>query len=150
MSRVLKIVTGDVPELRQKAQIVKNVKDPIIQELILDMSETMRKKKGIGLAAPQVGKLLQIIVASDGGDNELVVINPKIERVSKDVVVLEEGCLSLPGIYEKVTRSEKVTVTGLAQNGEPIKIKADGWLARVLQHEIDHLEGVLFIDKVKK
>lgn len=148
MSRVLPIIIGDVPELHQKSQLVKNVKDPIIQELIFDMRETMSKSKGVGLAAPQIGHLLRIIVVSDGG-NEFAVINPVIERVSKGKVILEEGCLSLPKIFKDVERPEKVTVSGLDQGGNKIKIKADGWLARVLQHEIDHLEGVLFIDKVK-
>ncbi len=149
MSRVLPIIIGDVPELRQKAQLVKDVLTPEVQELICDMRETMHKYKGIGLAAPQVGHLLRIVVVSDGA-NELAVINPKIERFSKNTVVLEEGCLSLPKLFKAVERPEKVTVSGLDQGGNSIKIKAEGWMARVLQHEIDHLEGVLFIDIINK
>lgn len=147
MSRVLPIFIGDVPELRQKSQLVKNAQDPVIQELIFDMRETMCKNKGVGLAAPQIGYLLRIIVVSDSG-NEFAVINPVIKRVSKNKVILEEGCLSLPKIFKDVERPEKVTVSGLDQGGNKIKIKAEGWLARVLQHEIDHLNGILFIDKL--
>lgn len=149
MSRVLTVITGDAPELRQKSKLVENVENPDIQELILDMELTMYKKDGAGLAAPQVGRLLRIIAVADGRQ-QYVIINPIIVRSSKAVVSMEEGCLSLPGIFGYVERPEKVTVAGLNSAGKPIKIKAAGLLARVLQHEIDHLEGVLFIDKVKK
>ena len=142
---VLPILTGDHPLLRQKAKRVGKV-DRTIQRLLDDMTETMHAAPGIGLAGNQIGQLLRVIVL-DVEDSAFQLVNPEIAR-SEGGVVIEEGCLSLPGYYGDVRRPERVTVRALNRNGKPIKIHADGMLARALQHEIDHLNGVLFIDRL--
>ena len=134
---------GD-PVLRQKAKEVDRVTD-LHRRLIADMLETMREAPGVGLAGPQVGVLERIFVW-EVGEEHGAVINPRIVATSEEVVEGEEGCLSLPGLYYEVTRAEKVTVEGIDENGDPVKLDADELLARVCQHEIDHLDGVLFID----
>ena len=152
---ILSIQTGqNNPRLRQKAELVKEI-TPEIKELILDMKQTLKSADGLGLAAPQISKNLRIITLRiPRGQNTqpylLSLINPKIIKTSSEKVIMEEGCLSLPNIYGLVERPAKVTVEGLKSSGKKIKIQADGLLARVLQHEIDHLEGILFIDKVRK
>ena len=111
------------------------------------MIETMKVKDGLGLAAPQVGQLLQIIIAKPEPNKEaLVLINPQIKKTSRKKEIIEEGCLSLPNLSVPVARSVKIIVQGLALNGQPVKIKAKGLLARIIQHEIDHLSGVLIVD----
>lgn len=142
---VLPILIGDHPLLRQKAKRVGKV-DRTIQRLLDDMTETMHAAPGIGLAGNQIGQLLRVIVL-DVEDSAFQLVNPEIAR-SEGGVVIEEGCLSLPGYYGDVRRPERVTVRALNRNGKPIKIHADGMLARALQHEIDHLNGVLFIDRL--
>jgi peptide deformylase len=120
------------------------------------MVETMRAAPGVGLAAPQVDVSQRVIVvefADNQNENEdtppklYVVINPEITRHSRETVMGTEGCLSLPGLLGDVERYETVTVKGLDRHGKPFKKKARGWLARIFQHEIDHLEGILFIDR---
>lgn len=142
---VLPILTGDHPALRQHAKKVGKV-DRHVQKLIDDMVETMQAAPGIGLAGNQVGRLLRIIVL-DIDETTYHLVNPEIQT-SEGEVVMEEGCLSLPGYWADVRRAEKVTVRGLSRQGKPIKVRADGLLARALQHEIDHLNGVLFIDRL--
>ena len=116
-------------------------------DLIKDMAETMYTDSGVGLAAPQVGISKRIITIDGEEDGLIVLINPMIVK-SEGEVVAEEGCLSVPGIYSQVKRSSKVTVKALNENGDPIEITKEGLAARALQHEIDHLDGILFIDRV--
>jgi peptide deformylase len=144
------ILTYDNPRLRMKSIRVKRV-DSSIQSLIDDMIETMRSAEGIGLAAPQIGVLLRVIIAEYFEDeeaeeaNQTVLINPEI--LSKEGEwMAEEGCLSIPGYLGTVPRAERVTVKGKTREGKDVRLKADGVLAHILQHEIDHLDGVLYID----
>ena len=128
-----------------------------LQSLIDDLVETMRAAPGVGLAAPQVDVPMRVIVVefNDSEDEEAqpklyVVVNPKITRFSSDQEVGTEGCLSIPGIVGDVERSITVTVKGMNRRGQPQKIKASGWLARIFQHEVDHLDGILFVDRAEK
>ncbi|MFH1612046.1 MAG: peptide deformylase [bacterium] len=133
--------------LRQKAEKVKEI-TPEIKELISDMIKTMDTNNGIGLAAPQIGKSLQIaVIRPDVSENAFVLINPKIIKKSIRKDVVEEGCLSLPNIAIKVKRPIQITITATDLNNQPITIKIKGILARVIQHEIDHLKGILIVDK---
>jgi len=151
-----KIVTLPEPILRNKARKVTDFgKD--LQELIDDMVETMREAPGIGLAAPQVDVPLRVIVVEFGDEEDeeapkklFAVINPEITRISNESVVGTEGCLSIPGFQGDVDRSLTVTIKGQNRHGQPMRIKAKGWLARIFQHEIDHLNGILFIDRAEK
>ncbi len=142
----LKILTDGNPILRKKARSVAKVM-PEIKKLIDDMEETMRLAPGVGLAAPQVGISQRIIIA-DVGQGLVVLVNPKIQKKSGKCMFYE-GCLSVPGVEGQVERSEKVLVKGLDKSGDPVCIEAEGYLAVVLQHEIDHLDGVLFVDRIK-
>lgn len=134
---------GD-PALRQRAAEVERVTETH-RRLVADMLDTMREAPGVGLAGPQVGVLERIFVW-EVGDEHGVVINPVIAERSNETDSAEEGCLSLPGLYYDVERSAAVRVTGIDLDGKPIELDADALLARVCQHEIDHLDGVLFID----
>lgn len=134
---------GD-PALRERAREVDHITD-LHRRIIDDMIETMRDAPGVGLAGPQVGVLERIFVW-EVDDEYGAVINPQIVVRSEESVVDDEGCLSLPGIYYPVQRAQRVTVEGLNRNGDPVTLDADEMLARVCQHEIDHLDGVLFID----
>jgi len=137
----------DNPVLRQEAKEVKEITAQI-KQLVLDMTETMETKDGLGLAASQVGQSLQIIIAKPEPNKEaLVLINPQIKKTSRKKDIMIEGCLSLPNIEVPVERAVKITVQALDLNSQKIKIKAKGLLARVIQHEIDHLEGILIVDK---
>jgi len=147
MLKTLKIIT-DKKKLRKKSQLVLDIDSQEIQGLIDDMFETLKKKKGVGLAAVQIDKMMRVFII-DWENQKQVFINPKIEKLSKKQIVIEEGCLSVPGIYKDVERSMKVTVSAVDRYGKKIKLKADGMLARIIQHEYDHLEGVLFIDRIK-
>lgn len=138
------VLLGD-PILRQKAVKVSRF-DQSIQELIDDMVDTMRDAPGVGLAAPQVGVPLRIVVV-DVEDQLYVLCNPEIVESSGEYEP-EEGCLSIPGYVANVKRAEAVTVKAKNRRGKQIKIKADGLLAHVFQHEIDHLDGILFIDRL--
>lgn len=139
---------GD-PVLRRPAEPVPEMDDEI-RALMDDMLETMYAADGVGLAAPQVGLSRQVIVldvrASD--TTPIGLANPRIVEQSRELARDEEGCLSLPGLSEVVERSATVTVEGLDRDGELRRIEASGLLARVLQHEIDHINGVLFIDRI--
>ena len=146
-------LVGD-PVLRNKARTVTRFNDNL-RALVEDMSETMREANGVGLAAPQVGIMERVIVVETPEDEEEpgsgwlhAIVNPEVVRASKDQVDGIEGCLSIPGYVGEVTRHEAVTVKGQDLQGRRFRIKAQGFLARVLQHEIDHLEGVLFIDQL--
>lgn len=134
--------------LRKKTKKIKDPQAPEIQELILDMLETMENKgNALGLAAPQVGSSVKLCMVKISGKTHIL-INPKIKRKSWKKEITEEGCLSFPGKFIPIKRHKKVTVASLDKNGKKLVIKADGLLSRALQHEIDHLDGVLFIDKV--
>jgi peptide deformylase len=136
------VLLGD-PRLRLKGEPVDSF-GSYLHELLDDMTETMRKAPGVGLAAPQVGIALQACVV-EVGDQLHELMNPRIVRASGDENDLE-GCLSLPGYYAYVTRREKVWVVAQNRHGKKVKVSGSGFLARALQHELDHLEGKLFID----
>ena len=147
---VLPICIYPDPVLRQKARLVKNI-DNGIQRLIDDMVETMYHAPGIGLAANQVGRPLSLLVIHIQREESeyglIVLINPQMVS-SRGETTFEEGCLSVPEYYANVTRPEEVVVRGLDRRGEKIEIAAGGLLAIALQHEMDHLEGKLFIDRI--
>ena len=131
--------------LKQKAKKVHTI-DRSTRKLIRDMLETMHAEPGrVGLAAPQVGVPLRVIVIGMPEEEDVILINPKIVR-RRGERVIDEGCLSVPGYFGQITRAESVTVKGRDQNGKEVRIKAEGLLAQVLEHEIDHLNGTLYID----
>lgn len=154
---ILKIIQPDNPILRQKARKVQDFGSNF-QTLIDDMFETLVDAPGVGLAAPQVAvpqRLILVRLMDDEDSVEefgeeagklYVVANPEIVKASKEMVEGTEACLSIPGFFGKVERHEKVTIKGQDRHGKAIRIKADGWQARVFQHEIDHLDGRLYID----
>jgi len=150
---VREIVTVPHPTLRRNARKVTDF-GPKLQTLIDDMVETMRVAPGVGLAAPQVDVSLRVIAVEFGDeDDETVeptlytVVNPEIVRPSRETVIGTEGCLSIPMLVGDVERSQSVTIKGFSRRGQPMKIKAEGWLARIFLHEVDHLNGILFTDK---
>jgi len=133
--------------LRRKSREVEEMSEEV-RRLIGNMAKLMYRNKGVGLAAPQVGVLKRVIVA-DVGEGLVSLVNPKILwRQGKDI--MSEGCLSIPGITLEIERSKEVIVEGLNREGEKIQFGAVGVLARVLQHEIDHLDGILVVDRVAK
>lgn len=146
------IITVPHPTLYKKARKVSDF-GQTLQTLIDDMVETMREAPGVGLAAPQVNAPFRLIVVEFGDEEDETVpsklyalINPEISRHSQETVVGTEGCLSVPNLIGEVERYESITVKSLNRQGKPMKVKAKGWLARILQHEIDHLNGVIFTD----
>jgi peptide deformylase len=143
---IRKIIYLPDPRLRLCGKPIEVFDEPL-QVLIEDMFDTMYDARGVGLAAPQIGVSLQLSVIDVVGDKsqQLVIINPEIIASSGEKE-FEEGCLSVPGAYDTVVRAEKVTVKAQDRWGKPIEIQADGLLAECLQHEIDHLNGKLFID----
>ena len=156
------VIGPNNPVLRRKARAVENPNTPAVQQLIDDMIDTRRDAPGVGLAAPQVAAGQRIAVIEYGETPEdapedfepekklYVIVNPEIVSRSEEMVDGAEGCLSLPGYAGNVMRHQAVTVKALNRKGKPIKIKARDWLARIFQHEIDHLDGVLFIDRASK
>ena len=153
---VLEIVIVPDPVLRDKAKKVAKV-TPAVQRLLDDMTETLRQARGVGLAGPQVGVLQRVIIVEVARDEEdpkaqhgfFQVVNPEIVKASRDIEEGTEGCLSIPGYIGDVERHVSVEVKGFDRNGKPIKVKARGFLARVFQHEIDHLDGILYLDRLK-
>lgn len=141
---ILDIKKHPDPVLRQKARPVAQV-DTRIKRLLDDMVDTMYAARGIGLAAPQVG-ISQRVIVVDIGDGPLRVVNPRLTLLGDEEEQATEGCLSIPGILGDVWRSVKLTVRGLDEHGKPLRLDAEGLLARVFQHEVDHLDGQLFID----
>ena len=140
---------GD-PLLRQKAGEVAKV-DDAVRHLIEDLRETMRAYRGVGLAANQIGVLRRVLVVDvpieDGRRTQLAVVNPMLtERAGSEVG--EEGCLSIPGVFEDVRRPGRVRVKGWDEEGRPVDLTLDGYLARAVQHEVDHLDGVLLVDRL--
>ncbi len=153
---VREIVTLPQSILRRKAHKVTDF-GPAFQALADDMLETMRQAPGVGLAAPQVGESIRLIVVEYGDEEKedlppklYVLANPEITRTSQETLVGAEGCLSIPGVQGEVERFAAVTVKGLNRQGRPMTVKAKGWLARIFQHEIDHLDGILFVDRAQK
>jgi len=145
MARLSVRLYGD-PILRTVAEPVMAV-TPEIKTIIADMTETMWHQVGVGLAAPQVGISLRILVMDDGKRGARALLNPSITD-RRGSVVEEEGCLSIPGVFGDVERSQWISVSALDVNGAPISFEAQGLQAKVVQHEIDHLDGVLFIDRL--
>jgi peptide deformylase len=154
---IREIVTLPNKILRQKARKVTSF-DAELQTLIDDMVDTMRAAPGVGLAAPQVDVPLRVIVVEFSEDPEdeetppklYTLVNPEIARASAEEELGTEGCLSIPGIVGDVERPLTVTVKGLNRRGQSVKIKAGGWLARIFQHEVDHLNGILFVDQAER
>lgn len=153
------IVTVPEPVLRRKAHPVTTF-DKDLQVLIDDMIETMRAAPGVGLAAPQVGVSQRVIVVEYAEQEEAkegeepkevkprlyVMVNPEIVKTSAETEMGVEGCLSVPGLVGEVERKQVIQVRGYNRRGQPMKLKVHGWLARIFQHEIDHLNGILFTD----
>ncbi len=137
---------GD-PILREVAQKVEKIDDEIL-EILDNMVETMYETKGVGLAAPQVGISKRVFVCDQGDGVVRKVINPVITPLTENLIECEEGCLSVPGIYKKVQRPEKIRVEYMNEKGEEVIEEAEGFLAIIMQHEFDHLEAVLFVDKI--
>ena len=155
-----KIVTIPEPVLRRKAHSVSKF-DKNLHTLIDDMVETMREAPGVGLAAPQVGLSERLIVVEyyereededkeDAPKKVWAIVNPEIIKASEETLMGVEGCLSIPNLVGEVERYAVVQVKGLNRHGRPVKVKAEGWLARIFQHEIDHLNGVLFTDRAQR
>lgn len=140
--------------LRKKAEPVTELTEEV-KQFIADLTETMYEKDGVGLAAPQVGRSLRIFVVDpfwfkeENKKNPFVLINPEFKEFEGEEI-MEEGCLSLPDIYAKVTRARKVIIEGYNENWEKVRIEAEDLFARALQHENDHLDGILFVDRVPK
>jgi len=133
--------------LRRKAKRVPKI-DSSIQRLIDDMIETMRQTNGVGLAAPQVGVSLRVVVLQMPGEAPIAIVNPQMVKRSGEREVIE-GCLSVPGYYGEIKRSVSVTVKGWDRQGKAIRIKATGLMAQALEHELDHLNGILYIDHIE-
>ena len=157
---ILKVARMGHPVLRAKARALdkRDIRDPKIQTLIDDMIETMMEYHGVGLAAPQVHTGLRLFVASldAGGEDEaeaepepIAIINPEITPVGPDVIEDWEGCLSIPDVRGRVPRAREIKVRAYDRKGERIELRAHDFPARVIQHETDHLDGVLFFDRMK-
>jgi len=153
---VREIITLPEPVLRKKARKISQYNNEL-QALIDDMVETMRAAPGVGLAGPQINVPLRVIVVEFGDEEDEdippklhIVVNPELSKFSQEMVSGTEGCLSIPGFLGEVERSKTITVKGYNRHGQPLKIKAKGWLARIFQHEVDHLDGILYIDRTDK
>ena len=143
---IRKIITTENPILRQKAKKVHRF-DPSLPKLVEDMFETMREANGVGLAGPQIAQSIRIFVA-EYEDRKVAIFNPEIVKAEGEEKG-PEGCLSIPGyIGENIRRATKIVVKGQDVRGKAIRVNAEGWFARILQHEIDHLDGILFIDRL--
>lgn len=145
---IYKVITAENPILRRKAKKIHHF-DQSIQKLAQDMFETMHASRGVGLAAPQIAQSIRIFVA-EFEDHKVAMVNPEIVKMEGEVLGTE-GCLSIPGyIGENIRRAEKIVVKGQDVRGKSMKVNAEGWFARVLQHEIDHLDGILFLDRLDR
>ncbi len=142
---MLEIVTFPNDILRKKSTKIVNPTDEKIKRLITEMINTLRANKGVGLAAPQIGENIQLCII-EIEDELFILINPEIKKLSGDMVMSEEGCLSFPGKFLQIARYDKVKVKAIDANGKKQIIRARGFFARALQHEIDHLNGTLFVD----
>lgn len=144
---MLDIITIGDEVLRQKAEPIKDFSSEL--GILVDaMFDTLKIDDGVGLAAPQIGVSQRLFVVDIPDGEKKVFINPEIVETSQETVAFEEGCLSIPGIYTDVVRPKRVAVQARDINGKPFNMNVDGFLARVIQHEFDHLNGVLFIDRI--
>ncbi|MCR5188156.1 MAG: peptide deformylase [Treponema sp.] len=143
---ILRITKLGEEVLREKAQPVEEINDEI-RQLANDMLETMIDADGVGLAAPQIGRSIRMFVIMADDDVKRVFINPQIIKTSTEVGPYDEGCLSIPQVYETIVRPLRVTVQAYDENGKRFTLDADGLLARCIQHENDHLDGILYIDR---
>lgn len=144
---MLSIIKLGDPILKKHSVVVPDINGDV-RTLISDMFEAMDRGKGVGLAAVQVGELLRLFIARVPGDSPRVFINPDILETSIEQEPFEEGCLSIPGLYTDVVRSVSVRIQAWSARGRPFSLDADGYLGRVIQHEFDHLNGILFIDRI--
>lgn len=135
--------------LRQENKKIKDFSDPKLQKLIDEMFETLHKERGVGLAAPQIGINLKLCVIEEGGIR-YTLINPRITKFSKETIVMEEGCLSVPGKFFSIERPSEVNVCFYDRDGNRAKLRANELLARAIQHETDHLNGILILDRLSK
>ena len=143
------IVTEGDDVLLKKCRTVDKFNNRLF-ELLDDMADTLYESDGVGLAAPQIGKNIRMFVLIADDDVRRVFINPQIIKTSEEVSDYDEGCLSIPQVYETITRPVQVTVQALNEKGRPFTLEADGLLARIIQHEYDHLDGILYIDRGDK
>jgi len=142
------LITSENPILRQKAKKVHRF-DPSMQKLVEDMFETMHASHGVGLAAPQIALSIRLFVA-EFEDHKVAMFNPEIIKAEGEELGTE-GCLSIPGyVGDNIRRATSIVVKGQDVRGKPIRVRAEGWFARVLQHEIDHLDGILFLDRLDR
>ena len=148
----MEILTLDNDLLRQKAAPVANIKDDPAKwdEIVQEMLVLLKKGKGVGFAGPQAGLMQRIFVTSVEGDVPRVFINPSIIGTSQETASYEEGCLSIPGVWASVIRPRAVKVQAWNEKGRPFTLETEGLLARVILHEYDHLEGILFIDRLSE
>ncbi len=148
----MEIVTGDKNKiLRTRSETITEI-TPEILRLIKEMKETLlNAENGVGLAAPQIGKNIRLFIAAEdiAKEGHTVFINPEITQISKKLIPEEEGCLSLPGEWHELSRADKVTIKAMDEKGEKFKIRVKGILARLMLHEVDHLNGTLFVDHLK-
>ena len=148
----MEIVTGDKNKiLRTRSETITEI-TPEILRLIKEMKETLlNAENGVGLAAPQIGKNIRLFIAAEdiAKEGRTVFINPEITQISKKLIPEEEGCLSLPGEWHELPRADKVTIKAMDEKGEKFKIRVKGILARLMLHEVDHLNGSLFVDHLK-
>ena len=142
---IYELVYWPDPLLKEKCEPVPEVTDAV-RWFLTELEETMMHEKGVGLAAPQVGRPLRAIALLKSDGTPMSLVNPIIVSRSKETVKVREGCLSLPGYYEMMIRSEWVEMAGLNKNGEPVKFHADGLLGQACQHETEHLDGIVFVD----
>jgi peptide deformylase len=150
MPNALPLTLYPTKSLQEKSRplTAAEISDPELQDFIANMEVTMKKEHGIGLAAPQVGRNIRLcIIGMDSGP--LALINPKITWRSIRKEIDSEGCLSIPRVFGNVKRSRSIKVKAIGRDGQPITLRADGLFARVIQHEVDHLDGILFIDRTK-
>jgi peptide deformylase len=145
---IRKIITAENPTLRMKAKKVHRF-DASIQKLVDDMFETMHAANGAGLAAPQIDLSIRVFVA-EYEERRIALLNPEIVKAEGEALG-SEGCLSIPGYYgDNIRRAESVVVKGQDMRGKDVRVRAEGWFARIIQHEIDHLDGVLFLDRLDR
>ncbi len=140
------ILTGEKPVLHQRAKPVPRV-DIAVRRLLRDMLDTMRDAPGVGLAGPQIGVSLRLVVI-EYEEHVYKLVNPEITWFSSERVLADEGCLSIPGYVGTVERAERVRVRAKTEQGKSLTLSPEGWLARIFQHEIDHLDGILFTDRM--
>ena len=149
---ILKIIKLPAKILRTPTEPVSFPLKKDVKRLVFDMLDTVKKADGIGLAAPQISQNLKlaIIYLEEAGVPAFFLFNPRIIKTSKEEVEVEEGCLSMPGLFGMVTRPKKITVEAENTEGKTVQITDDGWIARVIQHEVDHLNATLIIDHIKR